>query len=254
MAEGAFWMRVADVGGLAQRTGLRLLYLLLAFPLGLFYFIFLVTGLSVGGGLVIILWGLPILLGVAVACWWFTKFERWLAIQLLGARIGSMRRRSLDGLSRTEQLKAHFGNRVTWTGLVYLFATFPFGIAAFVVVATGLSFIATGLAAPVLYSFTDLSIGGDAGNWSIDTLPEALATFALALFVVLPLTVLLVNGMAVAWRAFAELMLGYTRETPGPDEAAAAPPVTPALPPAMATPRDLVQTRLAADAPATNGL
>lgn len=227
-------MRIDSTGGLARQTGLRLLYLLLAFPLGLFYFIFLVTGLSVGGGLAIILWGLPILLGVAVACWWFAKFERWLTTRLLGARIGPMRRRSLDGLSRTEQLKAHFGNRVTWTGLVYLFAMFPFGVAALVVVTSTLSFIGFGVAAPVIYSFTDLGIGGDGnGGWDIDSLPEAFAATALALFIALPLTVLLVNGMGLAWRAFAELMLGYAYETSETAETAsvAVPPVMPALPP-----------------------
>lgn len=226
-------MRLDSIGGLLQRTGLRLLYLLLAFPLGLFYFVFLVTGLSVGGGLAVIFWGLPILLGVAVACWWFAKFERWLTIRLLGARIGPMRRRSLDGLSRTEQLKVHFGNRVTWTGLVYLFAMFPFGIAAFVVVTTGLSTFGAGVAAPFIYPFTDIGIGADSFGWDIDSLSEALAAAGLALFFVLPLTLLLVNGLAVAWRAFAELMLGYADESREPAEPTpvTVPPVTPALPP-----------------------
>lgn len=226
-------MRLDSIGGLLQRTGLRLLYLLLAFPLGLFYFVFLVTGLSLGGGLAVILWGFPILLGVAVVCWWFSTFERWLTIRLLGAHIGPMRRRSFDGLSRTEQLKAHFGNRVTWTGLVYLFAMFPFGVAAFVVVTTGLATFGVGAAAPFIYSFTDLGVGADSYGWDIDSLPEALAAAALALFIVLPLTVLLINGMAVAWRAFAELMLGYADESREPAEPTpvTVPPITPALPP-----------------------
>jgi hypothetical protein len=42
-------------------------YDLLAFPLGIAYFVFLVTGLSVGVGLVIIWVGVPILLGVVLA-------------------------------------------------------------------------------------------------------------------------------------------------------------------------------------------
>ena len=40
---------------------LNIVYLLLAFPLGTFYFVFLVTGLSLGAGLSITLLGIPLL-------------------------------------------------------------------------------------------------------------------------------------------------------------------------------------------------
>lgn len=42
------------------RSYLNIVYLLLAFPLGTFYFVFLVTGLSLGFGLIITLVGIPI--------------------------------------------------------------------------------------------------------------------------------------------------------------------------------------------------
>ena len=67
------------------RTWLSLLFHILAFPLGLFYFVFLVTGLSVGLGLVVIWVGIPILLVVAGAWWLFGAFERIQARVLLGA-------------------------------------------------------------------------------------------------------------------------------------------------------------------------
>ncbi len=51
------------------QTYLNLLYLLLAFPLGLAYFVFLVTGLSLGFGLIITLAGIPILVLMLVAIW-----------------------------------------------------------------------------------------------------------------------------------------------------------------------------------------
>jgi hypothetical protein len=41
---------------------LNIVYLLVAFPLGTFYFVFLITGLSFGFGLFITLFGIPILL------------------------------------------------------------------------------------------------------------------------------------------------------------------------------------------------
>ena len=51
------------------RTYTNLFYLALAFPLGLFYFIFLLTGLALGFGLTIIWIGLPILAVVLAASW-----------------------------------------------------------------------------------------------------------------------------------------------------------------------------------------
>jgi len=48
-------------------TYLNIIYLLLAFPLGTAYFVFLVTGLSLGLSLLIIWVGIPILLFMIVA-------------------------------------------------------------------------------------------------------------------------------------------------------------------------------------------
>jgi hypothetical protein len=64
-------------------TYLGLIYLFLAFPLGLSYFIFLVTGLSLGISLLIIWVGLLILLLVFAAVWGLSAFERLMAIWFL---------------------------------------------------------------------------------------------------------------------------------------------------------------------------
>src|SRR3954451_24411457 len=72
------------------RTYTNLLYLLLAFPLGLAYFIFLIVGLSLGFGLTLIWIGLPLLALVFAGSWAFTAFERQAAILLLGAEIPPM--------------------------------------------------------------------------------------------------------------------------------------------------------------------
>ena len=50
-----------------EETYLNLIYLVLAFPLGTVYFVFLVTGISVGIGTAIIWIGIPILLAVFAA-------------------------------------------------------------------------------------------------------------------------------------------------------------------------------------------
>jgi len=115
---------------------LNLIYLLLAFPLGVFYFVFLVTGLSLGIGLLIIWLGIPILLFMLAAWWALTAFERQLALWLLRVDIPPMSRESASGQSVWTRFKAHLKNPVTWKGLVYLFAKFPLGILSFVVAVT----------------------------------------------------------------------------------------------------------------------
>jgi hypothetical protein len=50
--------------------------LLLSFPLGIFYFVFLVTGFSLGFGLLITLMGIPILVGMVAASYGLGEFER----------------------------------------------------------------------------------------------------------------------------------------------------------------------------------
>lgn len=71
-----------------RRTYSRLFYLLvLAFPLGTAYFVFLVAGISTGIGLAIVWIGVPILLGMAVAWRALARMERFFAVELLGAQI-----------------------------------------------------------------------------------------------------------------------------------------------------------------------
>ena len=112
------------------RTWLGILFHWLAFPLGLFYFVFLVTGLSLGVGLVVVWVGIPILLVVAGAWWLFGAFERLQAKHLLGADVPPAPREweKVDGV--WAKLKAHFGSAATWKDLVYLLAKLPFGIVS----------------------------------------------------------------------------------------------------------------------------
>ena len=59
---------------LQGRTYTRLLYLLLSFPLGLFYVLLLGTGVALGAALAITGVGLLLLLGCLVAAWAFAMF------------------------------------------------------------------------------------------------------------------------------------------------------------------------------------
>ncbi|MBM3791352.1 MAG: hypothetical protein FJW35_13540, partial [Acidobacteria bacterium] len=69
-----------------RQSYLNLLYLLISFPLGTFYFIFIVTGISLGMGLAVVLVGFFILLVVLAAVRAFSSWELRLSAGLLGAR------------------------------------------------------------------------------------------------------------------------------------------------------------------------
>jgi hypothetical protein len=58
------------------QTYVNALYLLLSFPLGVFYFVFLVTGLSLGFGLLVVWIGVPILIMVLAGSWVLCRFEQ----------------------------------------------------------------------------------------------------------------------------------------------------------------------------------
>jgi hypothetical protein len=132
------------------RTWLGIVFHLLAFPLGLFYFVFLVTGISVGVGLAVVWVGIPILLVVAGAWWLFAAFERLQARYLLGADVPQAPRawETVDGV--WGKLKAHFGTGSTWLDLAYLVAKLAFGTVSFTLLVALPSAVGWLLAMPIL--------------------------------------------------------------------------------------------------------
>ena len=163
---------------------ISIFYLLLAFPLGIAYFVFLVTGISVGASLIIIWVGVPILALVLAGSWAMCEFERFLALSLLKEDIPrTIRERSIvtddQNLSSVERLfvgtwrrfKSHLTNRLTWTGMLYLFLKFPLGIGSFVMVVVLVAVTGALLGAPSYYWVDD---GIDLGIWQVDALWEAL--------------------------------------------------------------------------------
>ncbi|MEA3478854.1 MAG: sensor domain-containing protein [Bacteroidota bacterium] len=190
-------------------TYLNIIYLLLAFPLGTAYFVFLVTGLLLGFSLPF--WvGIPILLFMIVAWWGLVVFERQLAIWLLHADIPPISRHSVSGQSAWVQLKTHLSNPLTWKGLAYLFARFPLGIFSFIVAFTLIVLTGALLFAPLTYTNPESQLY--VFSWQIDTLNEAVICSILGLCVGL-ISMHGMNGLAFVSGRFASLMLGTARDT-----------------------------------------
>ncbi len=167
---------------LAGKTYLNLIYLFLALPLGLIYFLFLVVGLSVGFATLIILIGVA-LLAIVVAGWWgFANLERQMANHLLGESIPPLSSPEAPGKSLGESILAHFSNPLTWKSLLFLFLKFPAGIITFTVLALLFSITGFFSTAIITFSFFDLSVELTRDlSWQIDTIGEALLCLPLGI-------------------------------------------------------------------------
>lgn len=106
-------------------------YLLLSFPLGLFYFVFLVVGLTLGVSTLVIWLGVPVLLFVQWLWWRTAIMERNMAVNWLKVDIPPMELHLDKTKPLWDRLRAHFSNSVTWKSLLYLFLKFPLGVLSF---------------------------------------------------------------------------------------------------------------------------
>ncbi|HEY8287027.1 MAG TPA: sensor domain-containing protein, partial [Chloroflexota bacterium] len=114
-----------------RQTYLNLVYLVAAFPLGLNYFVVLITLLATGIGTAIIGVGLLLLAVTLGAVWVMANIERALARGLLGITIAAPVPSASPYTSRWQHLKAIMRRPVTWKSLVYILIEFPFGVLSF---------------------------------------------------------------------------------------------------------------------------
>ncbi len=139
-----------------NKTYLSLFYLLFAFILGVFYFTLLVTGLSLGLGLIITLFGIPILIGMMFLWRIFAIFEIQQARIILGIKIPFVKKKFPKGILKN--IQARLNDSFTWKSLAYLFIKFPLGIISFVILVTLLSISVSLIGIPILYYFADIGI------------------------------------------------------------------------------------------------
>jgi len=195
--EQGFFGVVAD-----PQSYLNIFYLLLAFPLGIIYFVFLVTGLSLGFGMIITLAGIPILLLVLGGSWVMCEFERRITIALLKEDIPPPSGRPVsEGL--WPRLKAHLSDRVTWTGMLYLLLKFPLGIATFTIAVTVIA-VTLGLLTAPAWMWTSNPVTWN--GWSFDPFPWSWICTLVGIPMVF-ISLHLMNGVAVASGRLARVTL-----------------------------------------------
>lgn len=181
------------------QTYLNMAYLIASFPLGVLYFVVIVTGLSAGIGTVIVWIGFFLLLGTVFAIRAFADLERVQAERVLGVRIATYQKPPTPE-KLTGKVKALLTDRSTWSGLVFALLKFPIGIISFVAVVSLISVGGTMSIAIFFYEYEWF------GDWQWNSIPELLAISGLGV-VILIASLHLINGLAWLQGKLAQLCL-----------------------------------------------
>ncbi len=190
------------------QTWLNLLYLILAFPLGLAYFIFFVVGISLAIPLMFILVGFIVLAIVGLGWWAFASFERLLAIWLLKMEIPPMSKPGPKPEGTWETFVNLLSNPVTWKSLLYLLIKFPLGIFSFIMLVVFGAITLAFLTAPLTFWWNPVRVDLiGVRYWAIDTPVEAAIGFIVGLLFMF-VSFHVWNYLAYASGVFARLMLG----------------------------------------------
>lgn len=174
-------------------------YLLLGLPLGIVEFVAIVTGLSMGLGLLVTFIGIPVLVLTFLGVRAGAAFEREIAIALLDAPMPRQQQRPnrSSGLfwSRLRELVT---DKETWTGLAFLLLRLPLGIIDFTVVVTIVGIAFGGFAYPILFA-----LGLEPtriGDFVIDTFAESLIYLPFSIVFLLTAPRLLLGWSAISTR------------------------------------------------------
>jgi hypothetical protein len=209
----------AFLGVVAEgQTYKNLLYLFLAFPLGLLYFTVLVTGFALGVGLSVLIVGVGILLVMLVGVRVLGAFERGLANGLLDTDIHPPDDIAPDDDGLVALGKAYVGAASTWRQVGFLVSKFFAGILSFVLLALFVGVSVDLVLAPV---FPEGALGVQINNWTVGETIETTAQQALAVPAGLVLGLVglhLLNAFARVNASMASSLLGAESDERSPPE------------------------------------
>jgi hypothetical protein len=185
----------------------NLVYLVLSLPLGILYFVVLVTGFSLGAGLVITLIGIPILVAMIFVTYILGDLDRKLTGLLLGVQIAKLEARPANDESARAMLVAQLKSLQFWKELGYLLLKMPLGVIAFTIAITLVSLSLGLIAAPFILTYLPDAQMMLWWGFEIDTLQRALVTSAAGL-IIGGVSVAVINGFARLMGAVSVWALG----------------------------------------------
>ncbi|MCC6919157.1 MAG: sensor domain-containing protein [Alphaproteobacteria bacterium] len=117
-----------------------LLYALLALPIGIAYFTWVVTGVSLSAGLAVLIIGVPFTLLFIASCRLIALLEGRIVETLLGKRMPRRlptEERRITGV--WPRIRAMLTDARTWSTMFYMVLQLPLGVAYFVIAVVGLT-------------------------------------------------------------------------------------------------------------------
>src|SRR4051812_17953648 len=200
---------VRHPGALLRQLGLDTVYLVLALPMGILTFTFVVTGWSVGLGLLITFIGLPILMATVYASRWMAWIERRRAALVLGEPIRGLYKPPASG-HFFDRVRAMFSDPSTWKDLAWHLLLLPVGIADFVVAVTAWSASLGLITMPAWWWALPDNDPTDLGLFQVDSWSNAVLACVIGV-VAVPIAAALVRGTAAASGALSQIVLGPMR-------------------------------------------
>ncbi|MEO6137877.1 MAG: sensor domain-containing protein [Luteimonas sp.] len=182
---GRFFGVIAD-----PRTYAALFYCVLALATGIFYFTWVVTGLSLSAGLAVLIIGVPFVILYFGSVRGLSLVEGRIIEVMLGERMPRRPLYNARGKPLLERIGAMFTDPRTWSTQLYFLLMLPLGIFYFTLMVTGLSVSLSLIAAPLVQFFVSpdvihlegwgLSVQQNPWLW-----PVVMATGVLLLFATL---------------------------------------------------------------------
>jgi hypothetical protein len=189
-------------GVIAQpRTYGNIAYIWLGFPLGLFYFIFLVTGSALSIGLSLLWIGLLLMVAMVFSIRSLGLLERFLSRWLLGEPFPAMPPRN-PSLTAWQRFRAVLRDPATWRGGLFLLLKFPIGLASWVFSVATFSISLAFLVAP----FARYTVDADFDYWTLED-PTGGWLFAALGVLMLFATLHAHNLLGMLWRIMARYLL-----------------------------------------------
>jgi len=192
-------------------------YILISFPLGLLYFVFVVLGLAFSIALVPVFVGLPMLVGVLAAAGGIAGFERTLARSVLGrAEADAVPIRPAGEERFFRRLAAALADPASYLNVALCLLKFPIGLVNFAVAAAFICASLGLIATPAVYLALRRTIGIDifaSTEWLANLAPELTSLQLAFVFSALGFVLLLISLSLIRFIASftAELMLTITR-------------------------------------------
>ena len=159
---GKFFGVVAD-----PRAYAALFYMLLAMATGIFYFTWVVTGISLSAGLAVLIVGVPFVILYFGSVRVLSLVEGRIVEVMLGERMPRRPLYATRGKPWLERVKDMFVDPRTWSTQLYFLLMLPLGILYFTLVTTLLTTALSFLAAPLAVWFGMATVNADFDGWML---------------------------------------------------------------------------------------